>query len=357
MSEPTAESQIQFLIQIQRLLAEGVFTATYKYALLLALADLAIEVGNDSGGELLLSTTQIAEKFIDQYWRQAAPYLTTSQSAEHILLQNTKHQAAVIRLLTEIRGQTNLTLGELKQSKRWNPLVRAVEKIVREMPLWKLQRAGGEVLDFLYEQRGEGQAIVLWPGVAFCFRRFHVLLTELVRGAWLGYIRRLNQEALGTTIDLSAFLFGSERQNLSEIHRFLTDLQQGKCFYCHSAVKRESGEVDHFIPWSLYPVDLGHNFVLAHASCNRDKSDMIASSIHLASWTERNQSCGSEIGSECNRIGMNHDLSASMEITRWAYSQAYGAGSFSWVQGKHYEQLPIHWASILDSNDFRPHLP
>ena len=31
------ESQVQFLLQIQRLLGEGLFTATYKFALLMAL--------------------------------------------------------------------------------------------------------------------------------------------------------------------------------------------------------------------------------------------------------------------------------------------------------------------------------
>ena len=43
MSEPTAEQQLKFLTNLQRLLAEGQFVATYKYALLLALADIAIE--------------------------------------------------------------------------------------------------------------------------------------------------------------------------------------------------------------------------------------------------------------------------------------------------------------------------
>lgn len=48
MSPPTADQQIKFLTNIQRLLAEGQFVATYKYALLLALADIAIESGDDS---------------------------------------------------------------------------------------------------------------------------------------------------------------------------------------------------------------------------------------------------------------------------------------------------------------------
>ena len=46
---PTPEEQVLFLRNIQRLLAEGQFVASYKFALLLALADLAVLKGDDTG--------------------------------------------------------------------------------------------------------------------------------------------------------------------------------------------------------------------------------------------------------------------------------------------------------------------
>ena len=49
MSAPTAEAQVAFLARVQRLLDEGVFVPTYKLALLMALLDLAVEHGEDSG--------------------------------------------------------------------------------------------------------------------------------------------------------------------------------------------------------------------------------------------------------------------------------------------------------------------
>ena len=58
---PTSDEQIQFMVNIQRLLDEGLFTASYKFALLLALADLSIEHGDDSGAPLELATEAIAE--------------------------------------------------------------------------------------------------------------------------------------------------------------------------------------------------------------------------------------------------------------------------------------------------------
>ena len=61
---PTSDEQIRFMVNIQRLLDEGLFTASYKFALLLALAVLSIEQGDDSGEPLELTTDTIAEKFV-----------------------------------------------------------------------------------------------------------------------------------------------------------------------------------------------------------------------------------------------------------------------------------------------------
>jgi hypothetical protein len=66
---PTPAEQIAFLGNIERLLSEGQFVATYKYALLIAIADLAVQLGSDDGSELQLPLRAIAEQFIELYWR------------------------------------------------------------------------------------------------------------------------------------------------------------------------------------------------------------------------------------------------------------------------------------------------
>ena len=58
--KPLPEAQLVFLSKLQRLFAEGDFTATYKFALLIALADLAVELGDDSGEALELGHRGIA---------------------------------------------------------------------------------------------------------------------------------------------------------------------------------------------------------------------------------------------------------------------------------------------------------
>ncbi|HEY1065724.1 MAG TPA: hypothetical protein VGE52_06435, partial [Pirellulales bacterium] len=71
---PTPEGRVAFLRNLQRLLAEGLFVATYKFALIRALADLAVTHGDDSGGPLDLDTRDIAERFVALYWRQTLPF-------------------------------------------------------------------------------------------------------------------------------------------------------------------------------------------------------------------------------------------------------------------------------------------
>lgn len=54
-------------------------------------------------------------------------------------------------------------------------------------------------------------------------------------------------------------------------------------------MKKGNYTVDHFIPWSLYPADTGHNFVLVGAVCNSQKSNYLAAEHFLEQWMIRNQ--------------------------------------------------------------------
>ena len=75
------------------------------------------------------------------------------------------------------------------------------------------------------------------------------------------------------------------------------------------------------MPWSRYPTDLGHNFVLAHARCNNSKSDDLAAEPHLQSWAQLNQERADELAERLRDANLSHDSSASLRITEWAYEQ------------------------------------
>lgn len=87
MDLPNAQQQLKFLKNIQLILQSGSFSSTYKFALLISLSRLAIERGEDTDASLTLEYTDIAEKFIELYWKQAVPY-TFNDKGQLILNQN-----------------------------------------------------------------------------------------------------------------------------------------------------------------------------------------------------------------------------------------------------------------------------
>jgi len=57
---PTAEFQLKFLAMIERLLSQGQFSSTYKFALLIALTKIAVESGDDTSDELEVALEDVA---------------------------------------------------------------------------------------------------------------------------------------------------------------------------------------------------------------------------------------------------------------------------------------------------------
>src|SRR5690242_12847753 len=131
---PTPEEQVQFLRDLQRLLAEGLFVASYKFALVHALADLAVLKGDDSGAPLDLETRDIAAKFVELYWRQCRPFHAGNQTSGLILQQNTGKQAAIISQIVASQEECGASLFRLRQfaPARWSGLVRQVDQVVRD---------------------------------------------------------------------------------------------------------------------------------------------------------------------------------------------------------------------------------
>ena len=337
-----AASQLAFLRNLQRLLDEGQFTASYKYALLIALSDLSIEKSSAPDGTLRIDISELAERFIELYWRHTAPFRGSG-----VLAQNTARQATVISAIANVRSRVS-SLAEVRRSKDWSGLVRRLCRLLLEMPLWKLQTVRQGKLVFLYEETLVGEAVVLKPGVAESFRDLHSLIQALIQLAWLRYVQRLpqNQPLVGQGSDLADFLFGSERSMLGRLRQHLLDLQHGSCFYCCRSVK-DKGEVDHFIPWVLYSRDLGHNFVLAHGSCNRYKSDLLADVPHLARWNERNTSRGSELRELFKTVHLLHDIDTSTKVAYWAYERVDQNRGSVWTEGKSARPLDQSWRGIL----------
>ncbi|MEM5295436.1 HNH endonuclease [Burkholderia sp. JPY481] len=347
---PTAEAQLAFLAKVQRLFAEGDFTATYKYALLISLADLAVEVGSDDGAELTLTNRQIAERFIQLYWRHSTPYGTgRTDTQPGVLVQNLGDQAAVLTAICQYRESTpGITIQQARKEPGYAALLTKVATVVSAQPLNYLQNFGGVTDTFLYERAGRG-GIALKPGVAYCLRRFYTLVQQLSRTHWVDHIKtnRRNHLILGDASDLEDFLFSASRQSLSIVGAELRKLDGHRCFYCGRNLT--GADVDHFVPFSLYPRDQAHNFVLAHPECNRSKSDTLAAKPHLEKWLQRLVTRTDELREIGVKAGMASDGVTANRVAAWGYAAANAAGGRAWLSAASYEPVTQDYLVLLNT--------
>lgn len=336
---PTPEFQLEFLSKLQRLFAEGDFTATYKYALLTSLADLAVELGQDNETALEISFKQIGLKFIQLYWQQATPY-----KKKQVLAQNLGSQAAVVSAIEAFkRNHPAPTLHAAQGLSDFKKLLTTVTATVKAQPIQYLQNLGGGRVVFLFDVGRSG--ITLLPGIAYCLRRFQPLIQQLSRSHWIDHIKgnRRNSQVLSLDSDLESFLFETSRQALTMVSKGLRKIDH-HCHYCGRAVNE--ADVDHFIPHALYPRDLIHNFVLAHPNCNRSKSDSLAARQHLERWLEFttvNADSLSQIGYDA---GINSDLASTNAVAQWGYANAVSNRSNAWLRASEYEAIDNGYLSL-----------
>jgi len=128
---------------------------------------------------------------------------------------------------------------------------------------------------------------------------------------------------------LKTFLFVASRQSQLAISQGLRKVDGAKCFYCAHALTET--DVDHFIPFSHYPRDLAHNFVLAHPACNRSKSDTLAAGPHLERWLQKIGRHADAISEIAMTAGMLADKQVSQKIAAWGCATAIARSASGWL--------------------------
>lgn len=336
----SSTQQLDFIAYIQRLLVEGEFDATYKYALLHALADICIEspLMDDPSHQLQIPLSTIVEKFIAIYWQHALPFNITDQNQSSLLQQRPGIQAKIITDLNRCHNLNIKNINKLKQSDNWNTLYKDTLKVIKQGPLWRLQLLAKKEECFLYEHKKGVPYITLNRGIAYCFRRFYELVIKISRNAWVDKIQSIpaNQQLIGNQAQLDPFLFGINRQVITKARPILEEIQKGKCFYCQKKLTKTT-EVDHFIPFAKYANDLGHNFVAAHSSCNNSKRDHLAAFEHRDRWFEQNIINNNTLLDNELSPYFNCDAERSESITIWAYQVAKQNKAQLWLGKKVFE--------------------
>jgi hypothetical protein len=242
---------IAFAEKVLELLDEGRYTATYKYAVLLALMDLCLERTQESGAPPdTVRTPELAEKIVETYWPHTAPFGERAPEAR-VLRQNSSGQAEIVSAITRFRSRqapeaATSWQGRLAAPKQYAALVRSVEWKLIEMPLPRLRRMGAASTDFVYEigwneriakrtfdryadgdTGGFDNRVCLRPGVGEYLLQLNGLLRPLIHRRWCAMVALLNKLEDSR---LEEFLFGAERVPTVKVRAGLWEIQGKRCF-------------------------------------------------------------------------------------------------------------------------------
>jgi 5-methylcytosine-specific restriction endonuclease McrA len=347
---PSADEHLAFLVKLQRLLSEGDFTATYKFALLMALADISVERGHDDVRALDIPMREIAEKFIAYYWQQTMPYglgVREAGQSTGTLSQNMGTTAKVVSDIQQFRKNNRLdSIARAKQLKTFNRLVTSIAQTVSKQPVAYFQNIAGSTDTFVYERSATGVQLKL--GVSSHLRKFHGLIQHMARDRWIRHIKsnKRNIPILGQKDDLHSFLFETNRNALGIVSANLSKLFSKKCFYCGGRVN-DTPDVDHFIPFSMYGRDIAQNFVLAHGACNRSKSDILAAKLHIENWLKQIIRHQDDISQIALDAGVISDQQTILSVAKWSYQQGHEAGAHAWVKKGEFERIGDAYPKVI----------
>ena len=318
----------EFAERLLTVLADGAFTSTYKYAVLLGLVDLCVEYSTRTGGApTSVTTRQLAERILELYWPQVRTF------DERTLRQNSGNQAAILTRILRFQNQVGAPGISAARARHLAPdefvrLVRDVEWILVEMPLPKLQRVGSEQVRFLYQinwgddvrrstffSPDSDNAIRFIGNAGEDLVRLAPFVRPLVQREWSGLVARFNGLAEAR---LEQFLFGASREAIAHLAEPLLQLQGGNCFYCGRRI-RQQRQVDHFVPWSRHPDDGLDNLVVTDAACNGAKRDHLAASEHVERWAERNRQREVELAQIAEIKQWSHRPRRTLSVARSIY--------------------------------------
>lgn len=341
----SAESQIEFLQKIQSLFEDSSFSATYKFALLITLANLAIELGDDQEQELTIPSEKIAERFSELYWPQIKEYLSGRDIG--ILYQNNGTQAKMISILLDIQSQTGIdSFSDVLAHPIWTKKLNSIITTIWDNPVFYLQEDENQ---FIYRYSNK-ESLTLTKEAHLCFRKFNEYIIQYAKNDWMTHLKTnaKNQGILNTDSDLESFLFGASRETLIQLRPMLIDYQHGKCFYCSKNITASSkADVDHFIPWKRYSRNLAENLVLSCASCNRSKSDMLATKVYLENWL-LNAANNLQRNNEIHELGFISDFECNRRIAICAYQNAATSSANAWDIKKPYELINQGYLSLFN---------
>lgn len=326
---------IAFAEKLMTVLAYGRTTATYKYAVLLALIDVCREQSSADGrAPKRVRVVDLAEKVVELYWPHTVPFVAGSG---RLLTQSASgQQAKIVDLIRRFRdtqvgdATATRTRSRLRCPDGYERLLRDVEWKLAQMPLPRLQRVGNASDSFVYEigwtdeiRRSDYFASGFDRSLHFAgdapdhLVRLAALLRPVIQREWALLVASFNREVVPEA-RLEEFLFGVDRTSTAAIQGDLRELQDGRCFYCADPLGARS-EIDHFVPWSRHPDDGIENLVATDRSCNGAKRDHLAAAEHVDVWVRRIEQHKADLAEIAVRAQWMRHPDRSLAVARAIY--------------------------------------
>jgi 5-methylcytosine-specific restriction endonuclease McrA len=339
-------------VLVQRLLLiinEGQREATYKLALLLALIDWCT-TNSAKNSPNRIPTSELAERVLALYWDQVLPYHPPKGRNALVLKQGNKPLilSTVAGLRRTAGNTTSLTQTKRRFATEYQRAVRAIDRVLADQPIPRLQIVNRQKIPFLYDVRWQpkkGAAIVakgnghidLLPGVREGLAALGSLLRPIIERVWVGDLIARNRLESEEHF-VYQHLFGSERRAFpTAARKALTGLQDGSCFYCKVRLTARS-HIDHFIPWSKYPNDAIENLVLACERCNSSKTDYLATPSLVDNWLSHIKTHGAALSSIADTTNLDSDAHRTIRLAQGKYNEL-ADGAVLWQSNRTLTQL------------------
>ena len=242
------DASIAFGPRVLALLETGSFTASYKYAVLLALIDAVLENADEHGRPpVVVHGRDIGRRVLALYWPQARDY-TERGPLSQSSLRDAVLKIAEFRHDHGVDDLTTVDGARQRHADAFNRLERDVTATVVRYPIPLLQNVGtgGRAVEqrFIYEYgwtTSVGSATVhrssfddrihLVGGAGEHLTALAGLLRPVIQRDWLQFVARRN-DADVEELRLQEFLFGANRIGLGPLAEPLHEVQNGRCFYC-----------------------------------------------------------------------------------------------------------------------------
>lgn len=347
---------LEFAQRLLVVLEQGRRTATYKYAVLIAMMDLSLEAQDPSGASRdSFTTPELAQRVLELYWPHTREY---RGEPGRVLRQNRGGQAEIITAIQSFRARPSIdpaaTLAKARagDAPAFKRLLREIEWKLVEMPLPRVQTIlATEQGPFLYtigwdetirrkefDARDFDNRVNLFADVGAWLAELAPLLRPIIQQRWASEVARFNRDLIEDS-QLEDFLFGMDRAALTPVRRPLLELQAHACFYCGRRVEG-AAEVDHFLPWARHPTNALDNLVVAHRDCNGAKSDHLAALRHLARWRERRAQDLDSLEQISRELAWEPPAPQTLAVVRSVYLRL-PALSKLWVEGRRFEDAKL----------------